>query len=243
MKIQIPVVSTTHYDREWRFSLQQSRSMLVELMDHLLKILDEHSEFRCYHLDSQSVILEDYLSLRPEREADLRRHISGGRLIAGPWYSLPDMNLVAGESIIRNLLLGHRLVGAFGPVPKVGYTPTGFGHISQLPQIYNGFGIDTAMFYRGPDRSNWKRNLSGGLATVPKWWRTFLRPNSAGCLFITASRAVFFMVRLFMSATRAGIPARDRSDCRMREHAGTSTAKPIPMKVLTPLRSPRRRAG
>ena len=153
MKIQVPVISTTHYDREWRFSLQQTRSMLVDLMDHLLEILDKQDNFRCYHLDSQSVILEDYLSLRPEKETDLRRLVSAGRLLAGPWYSLPDMNLVAGESIIRNLLLGHKVAGAFGPVPKVGYTPTGFGHISQLPQIYNGFGIDTAMFYRGPDRS------------------------------------------------------------------------------------------
>ncbi len=153
MKIQVPVISTTHYDREWRFSLQQTRSMLVDLMDHLIEILDTHEDFHCYHLDSQSVILEDYLSLRPKREADLRRHISGGRLLAGPWYSLPDMNLVAGESIIRNLLIGHKLVASYGPVPKVGYTPTGFGQISQLPQIYSGFGIGTAMFYRGPDRS------------------------------------------------------------------------------------------
>src|SRR3990172_5655876 len=126
-KIIVPVISTTHYDREWRFSLQQTRSMLVDLMDHLLEILDTQPDFHCYHLDSQSVILEDYLSIRPEREADLRRLISGGKLLAGPWYSLPDINLVAGESIIRNFLLGHRVVGAFGPVPKVGYTPTGFG--------------------------------------------------------------------------------------------------------------------
>ena len=32
---------------------------------------------------------------------------------------------------------------------KVGYTPFGWGQISQLPQIYQGFGIDMAYFYRG----------------------------------------------------------------------------------------------
>ena len=152
-KTIVPIVSSTHYDREWRFSLQQTRSQLVSLMDNLLEILESDPEFKSYQMDGQSVILEDYLSLRPEREDQVRRLISEGRLLAGPWYSLPDMNLVDGESIIRNLLTGHQFVSRFGPVMKAGYTATGFGHITQLPQIYQGFGIDSAMFYRGPDRS------------------------------------------------------------------------------------------
>ncbi len=50
---------------------------------------------------------------------------------------------------MRNLHWGHLVVEQYGPVMKVGYTPFGWGQISQLPQIYQGFGIDMAYFYRG----------------------------------------------------------------------------------------------
>jgi len=153
------VVSTTHYDREWRFSFQQSRMMLVDLVDRLLDILEKDPAFRCYHLDGQGVILEDYLALRPDRAEDIRKFMRERRLLAGPWYSLPDMNSISGESIIRNLLVGHGVVSRYGNPMKVGYTATGFGQISQLPQIYNGFGIDTALFYRGPDRSRLEKEF------------------------------------------------------------------------------------
>ncbi len=38
---------------------------------------------------------------------------------------------------------------AYGGVMKIGYVPDGFGHIAQLPQIFRGFGIDNAFFWRG----------------------------------------------------------------------------------------------
>jgi len=36
-----------------------------------------------------------------------------------------------------------------GGVSKTGYSPFGWGQISQMPQIYKGFDIDMASFYRG----------------------------------------------------------------------------------------------
>ena len=38
-------------------------------------------------LDGQTILLDDYLELRPERAAELRRHVCAGRLLAGPWYA------------------------------------------------------------------------------------------------------------------------------------------------------------
>ena len=72
-----------------------------------------------------------------------------GRLHVGPWYCLPDEFCVGGESLIRNLVLGHRIARRFGRVTKSGYSPFSWGQISQMPQIYRGFGIDVMTFYRG----------------------------------------------------------------------------------------------
>jgi alpha-mannosidase len=158
---EMHVISNTHWDREWRHPLQHTRMMLVDVMDTLLDILDSHPEYRCYHLDSQTVMLEDYLEIRPEMRDKLRHYITEGRIMAGPWYTAPDMNVISGESIVRNLLLGHKMARDFGSVMKVGYTPFSFGHTAQLPQIYAGFDIDSCMFYRGVGRDRAKAEF---------WW-------------------------------------------------------------------------
>jgi len=45
-------------------------------------------------------VLDDYLAMRPEKEAILRKHIQKGRILIGPWHILPDMFLVGPESHI-----------------------------------------------------------------------------------------------------------------------------------------------
>ncbi len=143
------IVSHTHWDREWYLPFQVFRLRLVELVDTVLEVLGRDPDFRAFTLDGQAILLEDYLEVRPEREDELRSFVQAGRLLIGPWYVLPDEFLVSGEALIRNLILGRRICSRFGPVMDVGYTPDPFGHISQLPQILRGVGIDTAVFKRG----------------------------------------------------------------------------------------------
>jgi len=141
-------IPNSHLDREWGLDYQQTRKMTVDFLDALLDIFDKVPEYT-FLLDSQTIPLEDYLEIRPENEERLKKVVAEGRLSIGPWYTAPDCNCINGESIVRNLLMGHRVAKRFGRVMKVGYTPFGFGQVSQMPQIYGGFGIDTALFYRG----------------------------------------------------------------------------------------------
>ncbi len=143
------LVSHTHWDREWYLTFQQYRFKLVRLIDRLLNILDNEPGYAFFMLDGQTIILEDYLEIRPERRADLKRQIEAGRLLIGPWYILADQFLVSGEAHIQNLLRGRQTAAEFGPVMPVGYIPDPFGHIGQMPQILRGFGIDSAVFWRG----------------------------------------------------------------------------------------------
>lgn len=145
------VVSHTHWDREWYQPFEVFRLRLVDLMDHLLQILDQEPDFVHFHLDSQCIVLEDYLAVRPDREEDLRRHIRSGRIEVGPWYVLNDLALTSGESTIRNLQLGRKMAEAFGGHGEIGYVPDQFGSIGQLPQIFAGFGLRYAVVGRGID--------------------------------------------------------------------------------------------
>ena len=123
--------------------------MLVYMLDMLFDIFEREPDYKSFHLDSQTIPIQDYLEVRPEREESIRKYVSEGRLAIGPWFCLPDEFCVGGESLIRNLLLGHRIARRFGKVSKTGYSPFSWGQISQMPQIYRGFGIDFAAFYRG----------------------------------------------------------------------------------------------
>ena len=94
-------------------------------------------------------MLEDYLEIRPEQEPRLRQAIEAGRILIGPWYVMPDEFLVSGESLVRNLLRGHRISREFGTPMPVGYLPDLFGHVGQMPQIWRQFGLDNTILWRG----------------------------------------------------------------------------------------------
>lgn len=143
------IVSHTHWDREWYLPYQKFRIRLVSLIDTLLGLFARGAKTGCFMLDGQSVVLEDYLEIRPKREAVLKRHVEGGRILVGPWYTQPDEFLVSGEALIRNLLLGLEMAETYGGAMRIGYVPDTFGHIAQMPQILGGFNIDSFVFTRG----------------------------------------------------------------------------------------------
>jgi alpha-mannosidase/mannosylglycerate hydrolase len=119
------------------------------MMDFLLALLETDPNYRHFYLDGQTVVLEDYLEIRPENRERIHRLFDAGRLYVGPWYIQPDEFLVSGEATIRNLLLGKRQCAEWGAFSRIGYAPDAFGHISQTPQILRGFGIDNAVLFRG----------------------------------------------------------------------------------------------
>jgi len=146
---KIIIVPETHWDREWYLPFQEFRARLVIMMDKLLTILKTNPDYKSFSLDGQTIPIEDYLEVRPEKEEDIKKYVKKGRLSIGPMYVLPDEFLVSGESLIRNLMIGHQISKKFGRVMKAGYIPDPFGHIAQLPQIIQNFEIPSILFWRG----------------------------------------------------------------------------------------------
>ena len=146
---KIHVISNTHWDRAWVYPFNETRLLLIEFMDNLLELLENDPKFHSFLLDSQTIAVEDYLEFRPEKKEQIKKFVKAGKLIVGPWYNLPEEYIVNGESLVRNLVVGHKQAEELGKVSKIGYTPFSYGQTSQMPQIYNGFDIDTIIFYRG----------------------------------------------------------------------------------------------
>lgn len=151
-------IAGTHWDREWYKSFQEFRFRLVETIDGLLKVLNSQEEFSTFTLDGQTALLEDFEQIEPEKSGQLRKFLHSGRLLAGPWYTMPDEFLTSGESLVANLLAGHETARRFGAdeAMKCGYLCDVFGHIAQMPQILNGFGIHSAVLGRGTNDASCK---------------------------------------------------------------------------------------
>lgn len=143
---------SAHWDREWYRQFQGFRYYLVEMTDDLLYAL-ENGDIPEFVFDGQTIVLEDYLEIRAENRPRLEKLITEGKIKIGPWYVMPDEIIVSGEGLVENLLVGHNIAHEFGVRPwKFGYVCDMFGHIAQLPQIFNGFGIDGVYLGRGITR-------------------------------------------------------------------------------------------
>ena len=143
------IVPHTHWDREWYRTHEEFRYRLVHLLDRLLDLLEGDPGFGHFTLDGQTIVLDDYLEVRPEERPRIERLVRAGRLSIGPWTVLPDEWLVSGEALVRNLRLGLQRAAEFGGGMRLGYVPDQFGHVGQLPQLFAGFGLEGAILWRG----------------------------------------------------------------------------------------------
>lgn len=172
--ITFHLVFHTHWDREWHLPRATYQARLVPMMDDLLQRLEADAGFRSFLLDGQTVLLEDYLRARPERRAAMQRLVRAGRLQVGPWYVLADEIVPAGESLVRNLLLGSTDAERLGGRLDVLYSPDAFGHPAWWPELARGAGCAFGVLWRGlggapgqeRDRYRW-RGPSG--AEVRLW--------------------------------------------------------------------------
>ena len=145
----VHIVPHMHWDREWYFSTEESRILLVNNMEEIMEMLETNPDYPYYVLDGQTSILEDYFAVKPENKERVKKLVQEGRLIIGPWYTQTDEMVVGGESIVRNLLYGIQDSEQFGDYMKIGYLPDSFGQSSQMPMILNGFDITYSIFWRG----------------------------------------------------------------------------------------------
>ena len=147
---QIKIVSNTHWDREFRRSFEKTRRRLLTMMDTTIELLLKDPAYHSFTLDGHSIMLDDYLEMRPERRTDVESLLAAGRLIAGPWYTLAEEFSIGHEALVRNFIYGRKTVEKYGGrCGTVAYTPSSWGQTGQLPQIFADFGLRRMMFYRG----------------------------------------------------------------------------------------------
>lgn len=85
---RVHITPHMHWDREWYFTTEESRILLVNNMEEILTRLEQDDEYKYYVLDGQTAVLEDYFAVVPENRSRVKALVERGKLIIGLVY--PD---------------------------------------------------------------------------------------------------------------------------------------------------------
>lgn len=130
-----------HVDTAWVWPIEETRRKLVRTAANQLGLLERYPGYRYAASSAQH-----YAWLEaddPGLFARVRERVAAGdwEVVGGSWVE-PDCNLPAGESLIRQLLVGQRwFEDRFGRRCDVYWSPDTFGHNGQMPQILRQCGI------------------------------------------------------------------------------------------------------
>ncbi len=148
-KRNISYISHTHWDREWYRSSSEFKVRLYATVKKVIETLESDDEFQCFTFDGQYQMIEEALEVDDSLELRLKNLVEQGRVLIGPWYIQPDMNLVDGESIANNLRIGiESTVRKFGKVMNVLWNPDTFFQSGNTPFFVNQFGLDGVYAWR-----------------------------------------------------------------------------------------------
>jgi len=135
MKKKVFLCFHHHSDLVWRRTKEGYDKVREEQIFHNLKLFEKIPEYRfCF---AQSNIMEVFLSQNPEYEEKIKNLVKKRKIdFVGGIVSLPDTNMVVGESIVRNILLGKKYYKEkFGKEVEVAWLMDVFGMSGQIPQI------------------------------------------------------------------------------------------------------------
>lgn len=215
-KYKVHVVPHMHWDREWYFTTEESRILLLNNMEEILERLETDPQYKYYVLDGQTAVLEDYFAIKPENKDRIKALVQAGKLIIGPWYSQTDSIIVNGESITRNLLYGIKDCKEFGPHMSIGYIPDSFGQSEQLPQIFNGFNIDKSMFWRGCSERH-------GTDKTEFYWESL-----EGSKVLNQVMPLGYAIGKYLPTDKEGLKKRLDTYLKVLEHGATGEALILP---------------
>lgn len=138
----VRAVGNSHIDMAWLWPWTETVEVTRNTFQSVLDLMREYPDFKFTMSSARTYewMQEKY----PQIFAEIKQRVKEGRweIVGGMWVE-PDLNLPAGESLVRQILVGKRYFEKnFGVDVRIGWNPDSFGYNWQLPQIYKRSGID-----------------------------------------------------------------------------------------------------
>jgi alpha-mannosidase len=139
---QIRLLGHAHLDLAWLWPIAETWIAAQKTFESVLNLQTDFPELIFCH--SSPVLYEWIEQNRPDLFSQILNKVQNKtwEIAAGLWVE-PELNLINGESIIRQVLYGQRYVlEKMGQLSTVAWLPDTFGFCWQLPQIFKQGGID-----------------------------------------------------------------------------------------------------
>lgn len=138
---QVTAVGSTHLDVGWLWRVMHTRDKTGRSFATVLNLMEEYPEF--IFMYNQSVLFDFLKQDYPELWTRLKKRVKSGQFeIEGAMWVEPDVNIVSGESLVRQIMRGRRFhLEEFGVDPKTVWLPDTFGYSANLPQVMEKSGL------------------------------------------------------------------------------------------------------
>ncbi|MGF1541016.1 MAG: alpha-mannosidase [Pleurocapsa sp.] len=131
-----------HLDMAWLWTTAETYEVAQRTFKSVLSLQQDFPNLIFGHT---SPALYQWLEINcPDLFTAIQDAVKGGKweLLGGMWIE-PEVNLVSGESLIRQLVYGQQYFqDKFGDITQVAWLPDSFGFTWQLPQILKQCGIE-----------------------------------------------------------------------------------------------------
>ncbi|MCU0546375.1 MAG: hypothetical protein MUE44_30130 [Oscillatoriaceae cyanobacterium Prado104] len=139
---KIYLLGHAHLDLAWLWPIEETWEAAQRTFESVLQLQAEFPELIFGH---STPALYDWIEEhRPDLFAAIKKQVDAGRweVVGGMWVE-PDLNLISGESMVRQVFFGQRYAKEkFGKLMRVAWLPDTFGFGWQLPQILRQGGVD-----------------------------------------------------------------------------------------------------
>ncbi|WP_298917761.1 alpha-mannosidase [uncultured Nostoc sp.] len=165
-KSKILLLGHAHLDLAWLWPVSETWNVAQNTFESVLKLQEDFPELIfCHSTPALYAWIEEH---RPDLFEAIQAQVAAGRweVIGGMWVE-PELNLIAGESIVRQLLYGQRYIQEkFGKLSTIVWVPDSFGFCATLPQFFANAGIE----YFVTQKLRWNDTTKFDYGAF--WWRS-----------------------------------------------------------------------
>ncbi|MEH2359642.1 alpha-mannosidase [Nostoc sp.] len=165
-KSKIFLLGHAHLDLAWLWPVSETWNAAQNTFESVLKLQEDFPELIfCHSTPALYAWIEEH---RPDLFRAIQAQVAAGRweVVGGMWVE-PELNLIAGESIVRQLLYGQRYIQEkFGKLSTVVWVPDSFGFCATLPQFLANAGIE----YFVTQKLRWNDTTKFDYGAF--WWRS-----------------------------------------------------------------------
>lgn len=136
----VGLLGHSHLDTAWLWRREETLRKAADTISNALCVAERHPNYK--FMMSSAIYAEWMQEYYPDLYVRMREMIAKGQFeFNGSVYVECDCNIIGGEALIRQFLIGHRIYRELGVTCDAFWLPDTFGYSPSIPQIMKGCGV------------------------------------------------------------------------------------------------------